>query len=75
MRDIQSLIDKLRGTTHSLEIVAESMGLGELSIAECGEVDQEIFTCNICGWWCDQSEEASEEYGLDEWTCLDCCSG
>ena len=39
----------------------------------CAYLDDQIFRCNECGWWCDISEEASEDNDRDELTCSDCC--
>lgn len=39
----------------------------------CLWLDQHIFLCTVCGWWCEISEEASTDWGLDEWTCGQCC--
>jgi len=40
----------------------------------CEWLDTQIFLCTQCGWWCEMSEEESDDHGLDEWTCRDCCN-
>lgn len=43
-------------------------------LAFCSWLDQEIFMCSACGWWCEISEEASEDSDFDDLTCADCVS-
>jgi len=69
----QKLIDNLRGTTNTLQSEAELLGLDPDDPGLCLDIDNEIFECAVCGWWCDISEESSEEHGLDDLTCGDCC--
>lgn len=66
-----AIIDALRGTCDSLSDKASD----ELQNDDrfCAYVDENIFLCHQCGWWCEIAEESSEDYGLDEWTCEDCC--
>jgi len=71
---IEKLIESLRGTCDSMTTKAEDLDLDDLDEAVTGAVDEAIFCCASCGWWCEQDEEASEEYDLDEWTCRDCAS-
>lgn len=74
-KKIETLIDRLRGTTESMTAVCEDLDLDDTDSEVCAAVDQEIFCCTLCGWWCPQDEESSEEAGLDEWTCWDCVDG
>ena len=69
---IEQLIERLRGTCDSMQTHCEDLGLNDYDDDVCAAVDQEIFCCASCGWWCGQDEEASDEAGLDEWTCRDC---
>ena len=39
----------------------------------CEYLDQHIFLCTECGWWCEIAEEASAFHDRDELTCADCC--
>lgn len=68
------MIDALRGTCDMISNYpdgAEELFEGDQEF--CKLVDQHIFSCHVCGWWCDIDEESSDEFDLDEWTCLDCC--
>lgn len=35
-------------------------------------LDGIAFCCSDCGWWCEISEESSEEVGRSEFICSDC---
>lgn len=72
MGKIDELIERLRGTCDSLDVRAEELGLDPMDTELCARVDQEIFCCTICGWWCDQDE--ADEFGAEEWSCRDCLS-
>lgn len=72
---IEELISRLRGSCDSMTTVCEDLDLDDMDSEVCAAVDDEIFCCSACGWWCDQSEEASEDAGLPEWTCRDCVGG
>lgn len=69
---IQSIIDDLRGTCDSLDAVAERHGRDAMDSALCDALDQQIFLCTDCGWWCEMHEEVSAFADLDEWTCRQC---
>lgn len=68
-----SIIDSLRGSCDSLNSVADDGDALLNDLRFCAYLDQHIFTCSVCGWWCDMDEESSDDYDLDEWTCRDCC--
>ena len=71
----EKIVEELVGTTGSLDTVAEEYGMDIFFTDGLTEyVDDRIFCCTACGWWCPQDEEASEEFDLDEWTCHDCAS-
>ena len=73
-KKIENLIDRLRGTTNSMQSECEELGLDPVDDKVCLSVDEAIFECHECGWWCDQSEEASEFVDdVEEWTCRQCC--
>lgn len=36
----------------------------------CGRLDELVFECTECNWWCEQSEMA--ENPDDEWICQEC---
>lgn len=58
--DVQDLIDYMRGTAASINAQAEERGIDMLDDAVTSAVDEAIFECTDCGWWCDISEEVSE---------------
>lgn len=74
--DIQTVIDAINGTCmNTVESMTEElypeMSENDLTQEDYTEVDQQIFLCACCGWWCDQSEaNESEEYDQD--ICDDC---
>jgi len=72
MDAIQKVVDELRGSCDSLQSVAERHGLDPDSELLTDAVDQQIFLCSECGWWCEMHEEVSAFAGLDEWTCRQC---
>jgi hypothetical protein len=56
---VESIIADLTGTCQSLTEVCEDHNLDhpdELDFYELNEIDQNIFCCDFCGWWCDDSE-------------------
>lgn len=57
---VDSIIDNLKGTCKSLTEVCEDHNLehtDELTLMELFRIDQDIFCCEICGWWFDASDE------------------
>ncbi len=74
--DIWSTIcEALRGTCDSLVSVLENHDQEALeddaSFLEW--LDNEIFRCDDCGWWCEISEESSEEADREgEMVCREC---
>ena len=64
--DLQELIEALQGTCYSLD----TDGLTE---DQLGQIDDQIFLCAECGWWCeagDYNQEACEATGED--FCSEC---
>lgn len=75
---IQGIIDELLGSSGSLSDACEERGLSDMDDEVTTMVDNQIFECTVCGWWCPIEEESSEaaefeHLGLSEWTCLQCC--
>jgi hypothetical protein len=68
---LQELIDYLQGTCQNIATALEDIGFTEddLAIADFMEIDQQIFLCVVCGWWCEASESDGES---EEPTCQDC---
>ena len=76
MSDYSEIIETLRGTAGgSVSSLVEKLGLESEEEAICAAVDDEIFECTECGWWCEIDEEASADHDLDELTCRQCCEG
>ena len=69
---IQAVIDELRGTSESLDTVADAHGIDPMDQDLCDQIDQSIFLCAECAWWCEMNEEVSEFFDLEEWTCRQC---
>lgn len=76
---LQTVIDDLRGTTGSLEeTINEVLGkeidsISDISSQSLEAIDEEIFLCDACGWWC-----GTDEYSPDpdaEQTCDECLPG
>ncbi len=71
----EEIVEDLRGTCNSLDTVLDRHTADDLfgDQAFHDYLDSQIFCCVTCQWWCEISEEASEDFGLEEWTCLECC--
>lgn len=73
-RLIHLVIDDLQGTCDDLDTVIERhFGEGQstatLSSDLLAEVDNHIFRCAQCGWWCELCEAVDDD---DEDVCLEC---
>jgi len=63
MKDtIQSKIEDLKGTCNTID-------LDDFTFEELELLDEEIFQCSTCSWWCDIDEEVGEGTSL---LCKDC---
>lgn len=62
--------ERLQGTCQSLTILLEELGHPEAEdvSAFTETLDAEVFCCDTCGWWCEQSEMSEDE----DWVCDDC---
>ena len=71
-REYQRIIDGLNGSSEGLHMYLANVGREEL--ADNTEflriLDEQIFSCPGCGWWCGQDE--ARESGLGEDVCRDC---
>ena len=63
---VNELIASLRGTCKSIYDFHDEH---DLSLEEFQMIDDEIFNCDVCGWWCEISEMGDEQS-----VCDDCCS-
>lgn len=73
MERIDKIIEDLKGTCNSIDGVCADHGCDftDLTSKELDQLDNEIFECFVCGWWCEMSEECGVNSG--ENTCSDCC--
>lgn len=56
----------------ALEYKYPDMDEDDLTTDDLSNIDNEVFNCSKCGWWCEISEESGDEDG--ELTCTDCSS-
>lgn len=68
----EPLIDYLRGTCLSLDEACDTFNLDSMNQELCDALDDRIFLCTECNWWCEIHEESSEEVGAQEWICAQC---
>lgn len=72
--DVQVLIDYLRGTCQSLAegvaVCCEGMDADDLTDEDTQTIDENIFRCGECDWWC-ENDEMNEQCD-DEGYCTDC---
>ena len=64
IKTIPDLAESIRGTCKSFDFED-----WELTDKEIEEVDDLVFNCNSCGWWCETSEMAESD---GEQICGDC---
>ena len=64
------IIEDLRGTCQSIIQVLSNHSREDLEDHSgfLGELDQQIFRCESCDWWCELSEESEVIHGC----CRDC---
>jgi len=68
-RGFEDIANDLIGTAQTPVEVENLMN----DSAFCAVLDTIAFNCTECGWWCPIDEEESDEHGLEEWTCQQCC--
>ena len=60
--NINTLISDLQGTCETIShFLSEEMEESELTQDELEQIDNEIFLCDLCGWWCEVSEQNEKE--------------
>ncbi len=68
--DIHKVIESLQGTAQSIDdALPEGMEWADLIDEDHNAIDNEIFLCPDCGWWCETSESTDRD-GED--VCQDC---
>lgn len=74
--ELEELVDALRGSTDTLdmaikELFGDQYGEDQMDDSDHDYIDNEIFLCTDCGWWCEISDE-SQECLEGERICHDC---
>lgn len=69
----EQVADDLRGTCRTLAEVLEWHDAVHIedNADFCSGIDDLVFCCSECGWWC----ETSEMEDPDSWRCADCATG
>jgi hypothetical protein len=68
--DVQKLIEDLQGTCSSIDDhLPEGMNWENLTDEDHEAIDNEIFLCAECGWWCEACESNDKD---GEIVCDDC---
>lgn len=75
--DIDNTIEYLRGTcTNTIDSAVNElypgMNEGDLTVDETNQIDDEIFECDDCGWWCEVSQRCETDGDGD--VCEECHS-
>lgn len=70
--DIEQVIEDLTGSCDSLHSVLNSYGFtdDDMTSEKYLRLDEEIFCCDSCGWWCEINEEHENDNG--DRVCDDC---
>jgi hypothetical protein len=69
--NLDELIEALTGTTESIaHFLPDGMVEEDLTEEEVQRIDEEIFLCATCGWWCEISENVESDDS--ELHCRDC---
>ncbi len=71
----ETIAEDLRGTGQSLPEVCEKHGMegAEDDTDFCQQIDQLVFCCEQCDWWCEISEMA--DHPDNDLVCDDCYKG
>lgn len=71
-RTPEQIAEELQGTCKSLYEMLEYYDMEDLEMDSefCARLDQEIFLCEGCGWWCEMCEMTTDE--ANDWQCTDC---
>ena len=74
LAEYQKIIDGLNGTCDGLHSHLDRVGREDLADNETftAMLDDQIFECSECGWWCEQGE--ANDIGTGEDACNDCAN-
>lgn len=76
--DVNSVIENLQGTCmngigDALDELYPGMNEEDLTSQDYDAIDQSLFECSSCGWWCETSESNTDPYSEDsDQYCDDC---
>lgn len=69
--NVHELIEAVNGTCNTIDDhLPEGMEFEDLTGEDHDVIDNEIFLCNECGWWCEVHEAHETDDGDD--ICDDC---
>jgi hypothetical protein len=65
---IDDIAETLRGTATSLEEQLEryDTDFATVTVEDCRALDELVFCCDACGWWCGRDEESDEPGVCDD---------
>lgn len=70
--NVQTLIDDLQGSCATIEErLPDGMEWNDLTKEDHAAIDEDIFCCEDCGWWC-TTDEANENPNCGGDICNDC---
>jgi len=69
--DIDKLVHNLRGSSKTLEQGLEVQGLSleDMTDQDNDALDEEVFKCDTCSWWCDIMYAVDDD---GDRVCTDC---
>lgn len=67
MTETEELIEYLKGTCNSLDVGC-AVCLLDIDDIDYEKLDEEIFCCEECSWWCTVDESSHSEANI----CIDC---
>ena len=69
---ISELISYLQGTCIEFDTACKEFNIDpdDITIEQLQEIDNWIFQCQVCGWWCERGDESDMGDGN---ICIDCC--
>lgn len=59
---LNEIVEQLAGTCGSLPSVLTPKEENDRALADA--IDEQIFECEVCGWWCWRDEESSTQDGV-----------
>lgn len=72
---VTQLTEYLVGTTNTLEggllVIGIERNESDLDQETCDLIDEEIFECTLCGWWCCMHDDLADTDNGEQ-LCLDC---